>query len=144
MYIHEVCNQILVFKFTKYCLKVYKKNLFIITVMIAILYTCTGVCVRKLICLYLCCMYTLIIILSSPPPLSFSVILSPQMPASLSVECTRSPQLWPMMICIPVLKYLCQCITRSMPTQPTPQRRRRERHTLPTSSTHYHVHRGKC
>ena len=37
-----------------------RKDLFIITVMVAILYTCTGVCVRvtrKLIYLYLCCTY---------------------------------------------------------------------------------------
>ena len=80
--------------FTKCCLQVYNKNLFIITVMVAILYTCAGVCVRvtrKLICLYLCCTYIFIALIIihmyvSSPPSSFFLCRSLSPDASLTLR----------------------------------------------------------
>ena len=80
--------------FTKCCLQVYKKHFIIITVMVAILYTCTGVCVRvtrKLICLYLCCTYIFIALIIihmyvSSPPSSFFLCHSLSPDASLTLR----------------------------------------------------------
>ena len=73
---------------------VYNKNLIIITVMVAILYTSTGVCVRvtrKLICLYLCCTYIFIALIIihmyvSSPPSSFFLCHSFSPDASLTLR----------------------------------------------------------
>ena len=71
-----------------------QKNLIIITVMVAILYTCTGVCVRvtrKLICLYLCCTYIFIALIIiymyvSSSPSSFFLCRSLSPDASLTLR----------------------------------------------------------
>ena len=60
--------------------------------------------------------------LHSSPPSTL-----PQMPASLPRIYSRPPQMWAIVFSGAVLKYLSQYIIRSMPTHPTPLKRRGER-----------------